>query len=60
MDLLNEFENLVSDVNVYNIFGTCYGPYPNPQMYESHSQSKKVFTAKDYTPFLQRAKKPLG
>lgn len=52
MDLLNEFENLVSDVNVYNIFGTCYGPYPNPQMYESHSNSKKVFSAKDYTPFL--------
>jgi len=30
MDLLNEFETLVADVNVYNIFGTCYGPYPNP------------------------------
>ena len=50
MDLLNEFETLVADVNIYNIFGTCYGPYPNPQLYES--QTKKVFTAKDYTPFI--------
>jgi serine carboxypeptidase-like clade 2 len=30
MDLLNEFEGLVADVNVYDIFGVCYGTFPYP------------------------------
>ena len=30
LSLLGQFEDLVSDVNVYDIFGICYGPDPNP------------------------------
>lgn len=30
--LAEEFEAGVSDVDVYDIFGICYGPYPNPQL----------------------------
>lgn len=31
---LNRFDSLVADVNVYDIFGICYGPEPHPQMYQ--------------------------
>lgn len=48
---LNEFDSLVSDVNVYDIFGTCWGSGPYPQMYES---KKRGFTQNDYTPWLKR------
>jgi hypothetical protein len=44
--LLAEFNSLVSGVNIYDIFGICYGPEPNPQMHH------KSYTAYDYTPFL--------
>jgi len=57
LDILNEFEGLVSDVNIYNIHGICYGPYPYPQMYGSAANKfKKIYTAADYTPFLAKKK----
>ena len=37
LDLLSQFETLVADVNVYDIFGICYGPDPNPQMYQTNA-----------------------
>lgn len=30
-DLFNQFNALVADVNVYDIFGTCWGAGPYPQ-----------------------------
>ena len=37
LDLLSQFETLGADVNVYDIFGICYGPDPNPQMYQTNA-----------------------
>ena len=51
MGPLSEFLTLIADVNVYDIFGTCYGPDQNPQMYNSN----KTYAAEDYTPFLNKA-----
>lgn len=31
-ELLGEFDWLTRDVNVYNIYGICYGTEENPQM----------------------------
>lgn len=45
MQLLSQFEDLTSDVNIYDIFGICYGPEPNPQMYGSNSTKKDYYTA---------------
>jgi carboxypeptidase C (cathepsin A) len=53
LNLLGQFEDLVSEVNVYDIFGICYGPEPNPQMY--NAKKENVYTAADYTPFLQKS-----
>ena len=47
---LNRFDALVADVNVYDIFGICYGPDPNPQMYQN--STAKHFSSRDYTPWL--------
>lgn len=46
----NQFRALTADVNVYDIFGICWGPEPYPQMIES--EPKRTYTAADYTPFL--------
>jgi len=40
----SEFNALTSDVNIYDIYGICYGPYPYPQMYESNA-NRKVYSA---------------
>lgn len=48
-ELLVEFDVLTKDVNIYNIYGICYGTSLNPQMYES---KRKGVTAADYTPWL--------
>ena len=32
MDLLNQFEALVAEVNIYDIFGICYGSFPYPSL----------------------------
>jgi hypothetical protein len=47
-DLLNQFNELTSSVNVYDIFGICWGLGPYPQS----TQNKHTYTAADYTPFL--------
>mmetsp|Transcript_63889 Transcript_63889/g.88218 ORF Transcript_63889/g.88218 Transcript_63889/m.88218 type:complete len:384 (-) Transcript_63889:87-1238(-) len=46
-----EFQQLVSDVNIYDIYGTCWGLGDAPQLYSN----KKSFTAADYTPWAFRA-----
>jgi carboxypeptidase C (cathepsin A) len=48
---LVEFDRSVSDINIYDIFGTCWGSGPFPQMYQS---KKGGFTQNDYTPWLKR------
>jgi len=52
MNLYREFSSLVSDVNVYDIFGICYGPEPHPQMYATNAVAEEGITAAHYTPFL--------
>jgi len=47
---LVQFEALVHSVNIYNIFGICYGTSDNPAL-EEGIQKKRGFTAKDYTPW---------
>jgi len=47
--LYGEFDVLTKDVNIYNIFGICYGTSINPALYSSE---KKGMTAADYTPWL--------
>lgn len=49
--LLSEFNSLVAGVNIYDIFGICYGPEPNPQL------QNKTYTAYDYTPFINNPAK---
>jgi len=65
MALQNEFEGLTQTVNIYDIFGTCWGagPYPQveepktdhfPHLYTSEHRRphQKYITAADYTPWL--------
>ena len=51
---LNEFDAMVADVNIYDIFGTCWGSGPYPQLYATNSQKKRGFTQNQYTPWLKR------
>ena len=70
MNLYMEFNALVENVNVYDIFGTCWGlgPYPQatkdephyPHLYEGGKRSRehqRYVTAADYTPWLFQGKK---
>ena len=42
-------------MNIYNIFGICYGPEPHPQLQSGNEASyKRHYTPADYTPFLKR------
>jgi hypothetical protein len=55
--LLDEFDGIVSNVNVYDIFGICYGSFPYPQQSQGSSDvlgKKTYYTAQDYTPWLKR------
>jgi carboxypeptidase C (cathepsin A) len=53
---LDEFESLVADVNVYDIYGTCWGLGPSPQMIFSDAHSHKRFTSQnEYTPWINRS-----
>ena len=54
----SEFSSLTSDVNVYDIFGICYGPDPHPQMYKAGAE--RGYTSVDYTPFLYEGVEILG
>ena len=65
MALFDEFNALTATVNVYDIFGVCWGagPYPQsekpeshePQMYESDHKTihQQYVTQYDYTPWLK-------
>jgi carboxypeptidase C (cathepsin A) len=61
IDLYMEFDALTTDVNVYDIFGTCWGlgPYPQssaePHLYNKTSDRvhQKVVTPADYTPWTK-------
>ena len=70
INLYMEFNDLVSEVNVYDIFGTCWGagPYPQaeheelhfPHLYEGGQRKRehqRYITAADYTPWLFQGKK---
>lgn len=48
---LEEFMGLTADINVYDIFGTCWGLGPFPQMYQSGN--KRAFSQNDYTPWIR-------
>ena len=55
---MDTFEDLLANVNVYDVFGKCYSTPSAFQMYGSSSLSqnddttyKNYFTAADYTPF---------
>lgn len=58
MDLLDEFDSLVTNVNVYDIFGICYGSFPYPQQSQEVETDvlgkKTLYSAEDYTPWLKR------
>jgi hypothetical protein len=72
-DLMTKFNNLVSDINVYDVYGICYqnGMSSKSDAFNLYSSSdigfskvsdslkayKKSFTAADYTPFLYHNKK---
>jgi len=66
LDLLNKFDDAVADLNVYDIFGTCWGLEAEDDshlnLYHAGEKGikaigrqlksyKKVFTAADYTPW---------
>jgi len=48
---LEELYALVEDVNIYDIYGTCWGLGNSPQLYSSRT-SQRAVTAADYTPWL--------
>lgn len=51
-----EFARLTEDINVYNIFGTCWGLGNAPMLYASNEETtpKKAYSHKDYTPWMDR------
>jgi hypothetical protein len=70
MDLLNEVEKDIEFINIYNIYGECYGGATDSELFSNDLESyrkekttkrslretpqKKGFTARDYTPWLFR------
>lgn len=57
LEYFQEFSDLTNAVNIYDIYGICYGPYPHPQMYETNS-SRKTYSAHDYTPWVKHRGTP--
>ena len=53
---LDQFSVDTADINVYDIYGTCWGLGPTPQMIQSdHDRPHRRFISQnDYTPWLQR------
>jgi cathepsin A (carboxypeptidase C) len=52
-----EFSKLTQNVNVYDIFGICWGRGPYPQLEQtikSKSPKKNYVTSEDYTPWLPK------
>ena len=73
MSLADEFGTLTETVNVYDIYGTCWGagPYPQAEKQEKgfphlyHAESKRrphqqYVSAADYTPWLAMNRKKSG
>lgn len=54
---LDEFSTYTADINVYDIYGTCWGLGPTPQLYTGHQDYKRFVSQNDYTPWLQH---PVG
>jgi len=66
MDLMNKFNNLVSNINVYDVYGVCYQNGQKSNAFELYASSdmgfskvnnglktyKKSASVADYTPFL--------
>jgi len=51
--LHKEFNALVSGINTYNTYGTCYGTKHDPNLIPTNAASKKKgMTAQEYTPWL--------
>lgn len=53
---LDQFSVDTADINVYDIYGTCWGLGPTPQLYmsEKDRQHRRFISQNDYTPWLQR------
>lgn len=70
MDLFGKFSDATDKVNIYNIFGYCYGlnstEHAKPgdmgmtQVNGKIKTFKKVFTAADYTPWAKHLKSGYG
>ena len=75
MDLLDQVSTDIEYINIYNIYGECYGGANDTEKFsndlESYrnggerrelraTQPKKGYTARDYTPWMFRNKKKLG
>jgi carboxypeptidase C (cathepsin A) len=68
---MNKFNNLVTNINVYDVYGICYQNGLRSEAFELYSSEdmgfskvnnglktfKKTYTAADYTPFLFNQKK---
>ena len=50
---LAQFTALTKDVNIYDLYGICYGNEPYPQIMANNGASRKGFSARDYTPWLE-------
>ena len=67
MEVFDEFNTLTSDVNVYDIFGVCWGSGPYPQATQdsfphlistdSDRPHQKIASPADYTPWVKGPKK---
>ena len=64
MEVFNEFNTLTASVNVYDIFGVCWGkgPYPQategvPHLYDNEKIHQRVVTPADYTPWIKGPKR---
>lgn len=51
-EYLDEFMALVADVNVYDIYGICYGTDVYPQI-AANGKASRGYTAWDYTPWMR-------
>jgi hypothetical protein len=51
LTLLDEFDTLTTNVNMYDVFGTCYKTPSTFELYSNNPQSKNFFTADQYTNF---------
>jgi len=58
--LLEQFDSLVANVNVYDIFGVCYGSFPYPSLQgvtDAGVGKNTYYSAAYYTPWLNHSQK---